>query len=117
MITQQSKLVMPALDKKEQRIIKQAAIPPVFAQFLKEKSLSLGVAFALRVSTSPHRYLMPASPKPISVKTKTGNWSFTKGVISVAPELGTVEEEDGKWKILNRNEHDLPKEADFLKPV
>ena len=117
MMTLQSKHPMPSLSKQEQRIIKQADIPPVFAQFLKEKSLTLGVAFALRVSASPHRYLMPASPKPISIKTKTGNWSFTKGVISVADELGTIEEENGKWKILNRNEHDLPKDADFLKPV
>jgi hypothetical protein len=112
-----AKIVVPALDKLEQRIIKRAAIPPVFAQFLKEKSLSLGVAFALRVSQSPHRYLMPASPKPISVKTKTGNWSFTKGVISVAAEFGTLEAEKGEWKLLPRHENDLPHDAKFLKSI
>jgi hypothetical protein len=117
MITQEHKISVPALDKQEQRIIKRAGIPPVFAHFLKEKSLSLGVAFALRVSNSPHRYLMPASPKPISVKSKTGNWSFTKGIISVDPELGTLEGETGKWKILQRHDKDLPKDSEFLKPV
>jgi hypothetical protein len=107
----------PALDKRELRIIKRAEIPPVFAQFLKEKSLSLGVAFAVRISASHHRYLMPASPKPISVKTKTGNWSFTKGVISVDPALGLIENKNGAWELAKRHPQDLPLHKQIIEPV
>lgn len=107
----------PPLDQREKNILKKTSLPPVFAQFLKEKSLSLGVAFALRASSCSARYLMPASPKPISVKAKTGNWNFAKGVISVDTKLGRIEKKNGEWKLIHRDKKDIPSDTNFLKSV
>jgi hypothetical protein len=98
-----------SLDAGEKDILVKTGMPPIFAQFLKEKSVSLGVAFAIRATSPFQRYLMPAAPKPSSVKAKTGNWSFTKGVISVDPALGKTEKIDGKWQLIPRTSHDFPK--------
>jgi hypothetical protein len=97
------------LDDAERQILVKTGMPPVFAQFLKEKSKSLGIAFALRASSPMQRYLMPAAPKPVSVKAKTGNWSFTKGIITVDPLLGKTEKVEGKWQLIPRTAHDFPK--------
>ncbi len=105
------------LDQREKDILKKTSIPPVFAQFLKEKSLSLGIAFALRVSSCTARYLMPASPKPISVKAKTGNWNFAKGIIAVDAELGKMENENGQWNLIKRHQYDIPQDTHFLKSI
>jgi hypothetical protein len=94
--------------KEEWRILEKTGVPPVFAQFLKEKSLLFGVAFALRANSPTPRYLMPAAPKPSSVKAKTGNWCFSKGVISVDPNLGKIERVHGKWFLVERTDHDFP---------
>jgi hypothetical protein len=96
------------LDDAEKIILKKTGMPPVFAQFLKEKSDTLGAAFALRASTPLQRYLMPAAPKPSSVKAKTGNWGFNLGIISVDPDLGKTEKMDGKWQLIKRSDEDLP---------
>jgi hypothetical protein len=98
-----------AFDREERRILEKTGVPPVFAQFLKEKSLLFDVAFALRANSPTPRYLMPAAPKPSSVKAKTGNWGFTKGVIAVDPELGKIEKLHGKWFLIKRSPGELPK--------
>jgi hypothetical protein len=97
------------LDDAERQILVKTGMPPVFAQFLKEKSKALGIAFALRASSPVQRYLMPAAPKPASVKAKTGNWSFTKGIITIDPSLGKTEKVEGKWQLIPRTSHDFPK--------
>jgi hypothetical protein len=96
------------LDDQEKEILTRTGIPPVFAIFLKQKSAQFGMAFALRTSPPVQRYLMPAAPKPAAVKAKTGNWSFTKGVISVEPALGKIEKVDGHWRVVERGVHDFP---------
>jgi hypothetical protein len=97
-----------SLDETEKVILEKTGIPPIFALFLKKKSVQLGIAFALRTNPPIQRYLMPAAPKPSSVKAKTGNWCFTKGVIAVDPALGKIEKIDGLWRVIERTEHDLP---------
>jgi hypothetical protein len=96
------------LDDQEKEILARTGIPPVFAIFLKQKSVQFGMAFALRTSPPVQRYLMPAAPKPAAVKAKTGNWSFTKGVIAVEPALGKIEKVDGHWQVLERTLRDFP---------
>ena len=97
-----------SLDESEKEILAKTGIPPIFAFFLKQKSLQFGIAFALRTSPPIQRYLMPASPKPSSVKAKTSNWCFIKGVIPVDPALAKIEKVDGYWRVVERGEHDLP---------
>jgi hypothetical protein len=96
------------LDDQEKEILTKTGIPPVFAIFLKQKSVQFGMAFALRTSPPVQRYLMPAAPKPAAVKAKTGNWSFTKGVIAVEPDLGKIEKVDGIWQVVARSNRDFP---------
>ncbi|MES2219204.1 MAG: hypothetical protein V4501_12435 [Pseudomonadota bacterium] len=96
------------LDEQEKEILTKTGIPPVFAIFLKQKSSQFGMAFALRTSPPVQRYLMPAAPKPVAVKAKTGNWSFTKGVIAVEPDLGKVEKVNGHWQVTQRSLRDFP---------
>jgi hypothetical protein len=107
--------VPAAVEDSEMAILTQTGLPPIFAQFLKEKSETLGVAFALRASTPIQRYLMPAAPKPSCVKAKTGNWCFTKGVITVDPALGKTEKIAGKWQVIPRQPRDVP--AEILQEV
>jgi hypothetical protein len=96
------------LDDQEKEILTKTGIPPVFAIFLKQKSAQFGMAFALRTSPPVQRYLMPAAPKPAAVKAKTGNWSFTKGVIAVEPALGKIEKVNGVWQVVERTNRDFP---------
>jgi hypothetical protein len=105
------------LDESEKEILANTGIPPIFAVYLKEKSRSLGVAFALRTTSPVQRYLMPASPKPSSVKVKTGNWGFTKGVIPVDPRLGKTERIEHVWQLMPRHDDELPTESGILSEV
>ena len=105
---------MRDLPANEMQILKKTGIPPVFAQLLKQKSQQLHLAIALRATTPMQRYLMPAAPKPLSVKAKTGNWCFTKGVISVDPNLGKIQKNNKKWLLIKRDLEDLPTHKDLL---
>jgi hypothetical protein len=105
------------LNEKDRELLAKTGIPPVFALLLEEKSQTFGNAFAIRTGSIFNRYLMPASPKPISVKIKTGNWGFTKGVISVDPALGKTIKKDGQWYLKKRSDHDLPKESGIIEQV
>lgn len=88
-------------------ILEKTGIPPLFASLLEEKSKTLGIALAIRTSSPFQRYLMPASPKPSSVKLKTGNWGLTKGVISVDPLLGKIEKKDNAWCLQERSHEEI----------
>jgi hypothetical protein len=96
------------LDDSEKEILASTGIPPIFAIYLKEKSRLLGVAFALRTTSPVQRYLMPAAPKPSSVKVKTGNWGFTKGVIPIEASLGKTLRIDHVWRLIPRLAGELP---------
>ncbi len=95
------------LDDAERELLARTGMPPVMAKLLEEKSQLFG-AFAVRAGSPSNRYLMPAAPKPLSVKEKTGNWGFAKGVISVDPTLGKIIRKDGQWILRDRNPRDLP---------
>lgn len=101
-----------ALSQAESNISAQTGIPPLFAQYLKSVSEQLGCTFAIRVGEPFQRYLMPAAPKPSSVKAKNGNWGFTKGVISKEVKLGKIErdETDHKLHQKHRADYEVPKD-------
>jgi hypothetical protein len=98
----------------EDHILKHTGIPAVFAQLLKQTSVKSNIAFAIRGGLPFQRYMMPCAPKPVSVKAKTGNWGFTKGVIAENNDLGKVEDKAGTIVIKPREQKDLPQKPGIV---
>ena len=82
-------------------------LPPHLSEQIKSTTKQHSVAVSFRMSL-PYQ-LADGAPKPATVKAKTGNWGFTKGVIAVDSEvLGRVEK-DGS--IRRHESKDLPKNS------
>jgi hypothetical protein len=103
----------------DQDILKLTGIPPSFAEMLKRVSVEKDIAIAIRGGSPFQRYLMPCAPKPSSVKAKTGNWGFTKGVISEDISFGKKEAKaNGEWGIKERDDNkELPLGKGIVEPI
>ncbi len=78
--------------EQRKRALAEAGIPLKFADALDEISKAYGACFSFRMGANWYLYEDESAPKPSSIKAKTSNSPFTKGVIPVNSKLfGKIE--------------------------